>query len=43
MLTAPTHFRNLLTREHADAEFAGQLANHVIRALRPGTRGAARE
>jgi AcrR family transcriptional regulator len=36
MLIAPIHFRNLLTRERTDTEFAGQLATYVIRALKPG-------
>jgi len=34
LLIAPIHFRNLLTHEQADAEFAGQLAKYVIRAFR---------
>jgi AcrR family transcriptional regulator len=33
LLIAPIHFRNLLTREKSDAEFAGQLASYVIRAI----------
>jgi AcrR family transcriptional regulator len=39
LLIAPIHFRNLLTREPVDAEFASQLATYVIRALeaREGT------
>ena len=33
LLIAPIHFRNLLTHEQLDAEFAGHLAAYVIRAL----------
>jgi AcrR family transcriptional regulator len=33
LLIAPIHFRHLLTREKSDAEFAGQLASYVIRAI----------
>jgi AcrR family transcriptional regulator len=33
LLIAPIHFRNLLTRQHCDAEFADQLAGHVVRAM----------
>jgi AcrR family transcriptional regulator len=37
LLIAPIHFRNLLTGERIDAEFAGQLATYVVRALQaPG-------
>ncbi|WP_433526829.1 TetR/AcrR family transcriptional regulator [Nocardia pseudovaccinii] len=36
LLIAPIHFRHLLTRQPADAEFVDQLATHVICALRPG-------
>jgi AcrR family transcriptional regulator len=35
LLIAPIHFRNLLTHEQIDAEFAGQLATYVMRALQP--------
>jgi AcrR family transcriptional regulator len=35
LLIAPIHFRNLLTRQQSDAEFANQLATCVIRALEP--------
>jgi AcrR family transcriptional regulator len=35
LLIAPIHFRNLLTREHSDAELAEQLAKYAIRALQP--------
>jgi AcrR family transcriptional regulator len=35
LLIAPIHFRNLLTRERIDAEFAKQLVTYVIRALQP--------
>jgi AcrR family transcriptional regulator len=35
LLIAPIHFRNLLTGDPTDAEFAGQLATYVIRALQP--------
>jgi AcrR family transcriptional regulator len=37
LLIAPIHFRNLLTRERIDAEFASQVATYVIRALQSGT------
>jgi AcrR family transcriptional regulator len=33
LLIAPIHFRNLLTQEQVDAEFAGRIATYVIRAL----------
>jgi AcrR family transcriptional regulator len=36
LLIAPIHFRNLLTHEQIDAEFASQLATYVIHALKPG-------
>jgi AcrR family transcriptional regulator len=37
LLIAPIHFRNLLTHEPVDAEFAGRLASYVVRALQlPG-------
>jgi AcrR family transcriptional regulator len=37
LLIAPIHFRNLLTHQQVDAEFAEQLATYVIRALQsPG-------
>ena len=35
LLIAPMHFRNLLTHEPMDAEFASQLATYVVRALQP--------
>jgi len=39
LLIAPIHFRNLLTWERIDAEFADKLATYVIRALRPAADG----
>lgn len=35
LLIAPIHFRNLLTHERTDDEFATQLATYVVRALQP--------
>jgi AcrR family transcriptional regulator len=43
LLIAPIHFRNLLTHERTDAEFAEQLATYVVRALPPGANGASRK
>lgn len=37
LLIAPIHFRNLITHEESDAEFANQLATYVVRALQPGS------
>jgi len=39
LLIAPIHFRNLLTHERTDAEFAKRLATYVVRALQPGAGG----